>query len=107
MRYHVQRFRPELERLMDEARAELAKARFDPVKVKGELSAAAQTGRCSCLLSVEGPVDLRQTPAALTLLAWMERENLRTEWLRRPIGDIDGDAAWDLLVSWRQIHNNN
>lgn len=103
MRSPVQRFRPELERLMGEARNSLAKARFEPVKVKGELSAAAQAGRCSCLLVVEGPIDLRQTPAALTLLAWMAREGLRTEWLRRPIGDVDGDAAWDLLVSWRLV----
>lgn len=101
MRSAVQRFRPELQQLMTAARDALATGRFDPVKVKGELAAAAREARSTCLLKVEGPIDLRQAPATLALLGWLEREKLRTEWVRRPVGDIDGDAAWDLLVSWR------
>lgn len=101
MRSALKPFRPELQKLMTEARDRMAEARFEPVKVKGELSAAAREARSSCLLMVEGAVDLRQAPATLALLEWMEREKLRTEWLRRPVGDVDGDAAWDLLVSWR------
>lgn len=101
MRSSVQRFRPELEQLMTAARESLAAARFDPVAVKGELSAAAKAGRSSCLLRVEGPIDLREAPATRRLLAWLADQNLRAEWLRRPVGDVDGDAAWDLLVSWR------
>lgn len=98
----VQPFRPELERLMDEARTALAAERFEIVRIKGELAIAARAGHSSCLLQGDGAIDLRQAPATLKLLRWCEREGLRTEWLRRAVGDADGDAAWDLLVSWRQ-----
>lgn len=104
MRSSVKRFRPELERLMTEAQERIAAERFDPVRVKGELAAAAKEGRSSCLLRVEGPIDLQKARATLNLLKWTEREGLRTNWQRRPIGDADGDAAWDLLVSWRNPH---
>lgn len=101
MKSTVGKFRPELEQLMVAARDTLAAARFDAVTVKGELSAAAKAARSSCLLQVEGPVDLRTATATLALLAWLADEDLRADWLRRPVGDVDGDAAWDLLVSWR------
>jgi hypothetical protein len=103
MKSSVKPFRPELEKLMAEARERIAAERFDPVRVKSELAAAAKEGRSSCLLRVEGPVDLQQAPATLALLTWVEREGMRASWTRRPIGDADGEAAWDLLVSWRAL----
>lgn len=101
MRSTVRPFRPELERLMDDAREAIAATRFESVRIKSELTAAAKIGRSSCLLVVDEPVDLREAAATLALFTWCEKEGLRTQWLRRPVGDVDGNAAWDLLVSWR------
>lgn len=99
-----QPFRPELLRVMQAARETRADTLFDPVKVKSRLSQAAAEGKAHCVLPA--PFDLRETDAARTILVWCQQEGLRAEWSSRPAPEAHGEAAYDLVISWRPEGTN-
>ncbi|WP_342154307.1 hypothetical protein, partial [Methylorubrum sp. SB2] len=86
-------------RVMQAARETHAGTVFDPVAVKSRLNQAAAAGQAHCVLPA--PFDLRKTDAAQTIITWCQQEGLRTEWSLRPAPEAHGEAAYDLVISWR------
>lgn len=88
---------------MTEAREALAEQVYASAVVKQALSAEAGLGLSGGVIMTPIAVDLRDTSAAKALMAWLNKEGLRTDWMRR--GDpqrshtMMGDY-WDLIVSW-------
>lgn len=103
MKSPVAPFRPALERTMKEARETLAAEIYASAAIKETLSREAGKGLSSAVITTAYAVDLRETPAAETLTAWLKKQGLRADWSRRTdpqkTNAIQGDF-WDLVVSW-------
>lgn len=98
-----QAFRPALLGATAAARAALAEQVYASADVKAALAATAAKGAASGVVITPRAVDLRHTPAAERLIAWLRKEGLQVDWQRRPDPERTssyGDDYWDLVVSW-------
>lgn len=81
------------------AREKLAAASFTPEAVRAACAEAAQKGFDGCTIRPTEPVNVRQTATVAKLLAWLEKEKLRHEWVLRR-DSPDGPEYPRLVVTW-------